>query len=256
MTPAFRVRSASVTHPGLVRSANEDALLSRDEVGVWLVADGMGGHANGQWASATVASAVQAAALHEDFDADVASVAGAIQAANAHIFQAAQQSGRSMGSTAAALYLCGDRFACVWAGDTRIYLLRDGDLHRMTRDHTQVQELLDRGLLTAEEAVHHPMSHVLSRAVGVQEVLDLDAVSDRALPRDVFLLCSDGLSGVVSEAEIAERLSRFSGEAACGRLLELVLSRGAPDNVTMIAVACEELTTLNFAGATPQGAVS
>ena len=246
MTPAFRVRSVSVTHPGLVRSANEDSMLARDDAGVWVVADGMGGHANGQWASLTVVSAIKAAALNQGFEADVAGVAGAIQAANTHIYQAARENGRSMGSTAAALYLCGDRFACVWAGDSRIYLLRGGDLHRMTRDHTQVQELVDRGLLTPAEAVNHPMSHVLSRAVGVQEVLDLDAVSDLARPGDVFLLCSDGLTGVVSEAEIAERLSRFSGEAACGRLLDLVLSRGAPDNVTMIAVACEEATALSF----------
>ncbi len=221
-------------------------MLARDSDGVWVVADGMGGHANGQWASSTVISAIEAAPLGGGFDADIAGVTGAIQSANAHIFRSATEAGARMGSTAAALYLQGDQFACIWAGDSRIYLLRDGHLHRMTRDHTQVQELVERGLLAPEEAANHPMSHVLSRAVGVQTELELDAVCDVARPRDVFLLCSDGLSGVVSEDEITERLVNFRGEAACGRLLDLVLSRGAPDNVTMIAVACEETTALNL----------
>lgn len=249
MTAPFRIKTASLTHSGLVRTANEDSMLVREEVNVWLVADGMGGHANGQWASNTVVEAVQAAVFSGDFDQDIASLTGAIQAANQRIFATAQAQGTRMGSTAAALYTCGDRFACVWAGDSRVYLLREGMLYRMTRDHTQVQEMVDRGLLTADEAAHHPMSHVLSRAVGVQERLQLEAVSDVAQPRDVFLLCSDGLSGVVSEAEIAERLSTFGGSTACNRLLELVLSRGAPDNVTMVAVTCEEKTALTFVGA-------
>jgi len=246
MSVNFRVRSTCVTHTGLVRAANEDSALVREEAQVWVVADGMGGHANGQWASQTVVSAIRAATLKGEFEPDVNGLIDAIQAANSHIFQAAQETGRSMGSTAVALYLCGDQFACVWAGDSRIYLLRAGQLYLITRDHTQVQEMVDRGILTPEEAVNHPMSHVLSRAVGVQGELQLEATADQALPRDVFLLCSDGLTGVVSEPEIADRLSHFNGDAACGRLLDLVLSRGAPDNVTMIAVACEEATALTF----------
>ena len=154
-----------------------------------------------------------------------------------------------MGSTVVALYLNGARFACIWAGDSRIYLLRDGVLHRMTRDHTQVEEMVERGLLTPEQAKGHPMSHVLSRAVGVQDVLDLDAVSDQAQARDIFLLCSDGLSGVVTEEEICEHLAHLPREAACNKLLELVLARGAPDNVTLIAVACEEKTALTLSPA-------
>ncbi len=248
---SLRVSTTAITHTGLIRSANEDSYVTREDAGVWMVADGMGGHANGQWASTTVVDAVGAARLSTDFDADVAVLTDAIQLANERIFTTSQQQGARMGSTAAALYMSGDRFACIWAGDSRIYLLRDGQLYRMTRDHTQVEELLERGILTPEEAAHHPMSHVLSRAVGVEAELRLDAVSDTAVPRDIFLICSDGLSGVVSESEICERLANFPAQSACGRLLDLVLARGAPDNVTFIAVTCEEKTSLTFASAPP-----
>ena len=246
----MRVRTAAVTHTGLVRTANEDSHLVREGEGVWLVADGMGGHANGQWASSTVARHVATARLRGDFDADLSSLCDALQAANAEIVAAAA-GGARMGSTAVLLLIENGRFAVVWAGDSRAYLLRDGALHRLSRDHTQVQELLDRGILSPAEAANHPMSHVLSRAVGVQAELELEAVSDAARPRDVFLLCSDGLSGVVSEAEIAERLGSFGGEAALRRLVELVLSRGAPDNVTVVAATCEETTALTLSPPVP-----
>jgi serine/threonine protein phosphatase PrpC len=249
MTVSLRYATTSLTHPGMVRSANEDSFVALEDRGVWMVADGMGGHANGQWASTTVVGAVGAAGFAHDFDHDVEALTGAIQQANATIYATSKQQGASMGSTAAALYLNDARFACIWAGDSRIYLLRDGVLHRMTRDHTQVEEMVERGMLTPEQAQGHPMSHVLSRAVGVQDVLDLDAVSDYARPRDIFLLCSDGLSGLVSESEIREQLANLPREAACNRLLEMVLARGAPDNVTMIAVACEEKTTLTLSPA-------
>jgi serine/threonine protein phosphatase PrpC len=247
---SLRFRTASRTHVGLVRSHNEDSFVAHEQAGVWAVADGMGGHENGQWASSTVADGLSARALTGDFNADVDALADAVQQANALIFSTAEAQGKKMGSTVVALYLNGDRFVCLWAGDSRVYLLRDGVLHRMSRDHTQVEDLVERGLITPEEAAHHPMSHVLSRAVGVEEVVNLDAVSDVALPRDVFLLCSDGLTGLVSEDEICERLSSYPAPAACDRLLELVLERGAPDNVTMVAVACEEVTNLTLAPAT------
>jgi serine/threonine protein phosphatase PrpC len=231
----------------MVRSANEDSMVIRDDVGVWVVADGMGGHENGQWASGTIIEHVGAAVFSGDFDQDVNSLAEALHAANARIHGEAESTGRRMGSTVVALHLNGDRFAALWAGDSRIYLLRGGELHRLTRDHTQVQELVDRNLMTPEEADHHPMSHVLSNAVGVQAELRVDVVADTAEPKDVFLLCSDGLTGLVSDSEIAERLGTLAIDSACHRLEELVLARGAPDNVTMIAVACEEMTALALA---------
>lgn len=244
MSASLRTRTICLTHPGKVRTANEDSHFAREESGVWIVADGMGGHDNGQLASSLVTGAVRETQLTGAFGEDVDRLAEALQQANAEIQRTAAANNKRMGSTVVALYLSGRQFACLWAGDSRIYLLRDGALLQLTRDHTQVQEMVDRGLLSPAEAKHHPMSHVLSRAVGVEETLQLDAISDEAAPRDVFLLCSDGLTGLVPDDEIAATLSGLPVNAACNRLLELVLDRGAPDNVTIVAVSCEEKTAL------------
>jgi serine/threonine protein phosphatase PrpC len=244
MPASLRARTVCLTHPGKVRTANEDSHFANEEGGVWIVADGMGGHDDGQLASSLVVEAMRQAPLTGRFEDDVDTLAEALRQANAEIQRTAAAQDKRMGSTAVALYLADRQFACLWAGDSRIYLLRDGALHQLTRDHTQVQEMVDRGLLTPAEARHHPMSHVLSRAVGVQETLELDAISDEAAARDVFLLCSDGLTGLVSDDEIATTLSSLSVNAACNRLLQMVLDRGAPDNVTMVAVSCEEKTAL------------
>jgi len=244
MSASLRLRTVCLTHPGKVRSANEDSHFANEDAGVWIVADGMGGHDDGQLASSIVTETTRQTPLTGRFEEDVDSLAGALRQANAEIQATAAAHHKRMGSTVVALYLADRRFACLWAGDSRIYLLRDGALHQLTRDHTQVQEMVDRGLLSAAEAKHHPMSHVLSRAVGVQETLELDAISDEAAARDVFLLCSDGLTGLVPDDEIAGTLSSLSVNAACNRLLEMVLDRGAPDNVTIVAVSCEEKTAL------------
>jgi serine/threonine protein phosphatase PrpC len=244
MPASLRLRTVCLTDPGKVRAANEDSHFADEDAGVWVVADGMGGHANGQLASSMVVAAARNAGLTGEFDEDVDRLAEALQQANGEIVRTAEANGQRMGSTAVALYIADRRFACLWAGDSRIYLLRDGALHQLTRDHSQVQEMVDRGLLTPAEAKHHPMSNVLSRAVGVEETLDLEAISDEAAPRDVFLLCSDGLWGLVSDEEMVAVLSSLPVKTACNRLLEMVLDRGAPDNVTIVAVACEEKTAL------------
>lgn len=248
MTPHFRLTSAGLTDVGLARERNEDSMVLRDESCAWVVADGMGGYENGAWASQTIVEAARTVPLSGDFDQDTAALADAIHGANAAIYGASVVNGKRMGSTVVALYVAGMRFACFWAGDSRIYLLRGGALYRLTRDHTQVQDMVDSGLMSAAEAVNHPMGHVVSRVVGVQDVLELDAISDEITHRDTFLLCSDGLTGVVSDTEIAEHLKAFPPTVACRRMLELVLERGAPDNVTLVAVACEEATVLSLSG--------
>ena len=238
----FRISEGAVSDTGRVRSHNEDAYLARGDVGLWAVADGMGGHDNGQWASQTLVAALAQAQLGTGFDADVQAVSGAIHDANATIFSTAQAQARTMGSTVTTLLLWGARFAVFWAGDSRVYVWRRGVLHQLTRDHTQVQALVDTGALSAAEAVGHPMSHVLARAVGVQAALELDAISDRAEAGDRFLLCSDGLTGVVKDAEIADALAQHTPRLASEHLVRQCLARGAPDNVTVVVVGCEQPT--------------
>jgi len=238
----MRLADAARTDVGKVRKANEDSYLAEHERGLWAVADGMGGFENGQWASQTVVGRLAEVQLARDFDADALSVAAALHDATGRICAAAAASGKRMGSTAVALLIEDGRFAVLWAGDCRAYLQRAGVLHRLTRDHTQVQDMVDRGYLAPEDAPHHPMSHVVSRAVGVEPLLEVDAVADEALVGDVFMICCDGLHGVVSDAEIGEALGGLRPGPACDRLLETALARGAPDNVTLIAVACDQVT--------------
>lgn len=236
----YRVTASGVSDTGKVRDHNEDAMLLRGGVGLWAVADGMGGHAHGRWASEQIVAGLAQAPLTGDFGADVGCVALAISQTNGVIAAAAQKEGTIIGSTVVIMLLIGARFAVLWAGDSRAYLSRGGALVQLTHDHTYVQDMMKVGEISAEEARSHPRRHVLSRAVGAEAEFALDAVEDEALPRDVFLLCSDGLTGNVSDAEIEERLVRFPPETAARRLLDLALSRGAPDNVTIVVLRCDE----------------
>jgi len=248
MTPAFRIQDTSITDVGKVRSENEDSHVDMPREGVWLVADGMGGHYNGRFASQAITSAVGATAMPDDIDQAWDAVAGAIHQANGLIFEKSQTDGRQMGSTVVALVVRGHEFVVLWAGDSRAYLYRDGHLIQLTRDHTQVEAMVERGLLNPDEAADHPMKHVLARAVGVQETLELDAIKDQIVARDVFLLCSDGLTGVLSDAEIAAYL-REHDLVAGERMVAACLDRGAPDNVTITLVSASEPTLLVLNGA-------
>lgn len=243
---AMRIRASGVSDIGIVRSANEDAMALRSEEGLWAVADGMGGLQHGQWASNQVIAPLMGVVLDGDCDADVEHIVNAILEANTRIFCAARQAGTQMGTTVAALRIFDSRFVAIWAGDSRVYLCRGGKLVQLTRDHTLVQDLVESGCLAREEAKHHPNAHILSRAIGVEPELKLDLVTDKVEVRDVFLLCSDGLTCVVADKEIGERLNGFPPEAAAKHLVELTLARGAPDNVTIIAVACEEITRVSL----------
>lgn len=249
MTSTFRIEDNALSHVGNVRSQNEDSHFADPAAGLWVVADGMGGHANGKLASEALVAAMGAVNVPESLDTATDVVANAIHSANTAIFGHARGAGVQMGSTVVALVLRGDEFVVLWAGDSRAYLHRDGQLIQLTRDHTQVQEMVDRGLLDPSDAEDHPMKHVLSRAVGVQDALEIDAIRDRMLTGDLFLLCSDGLYGVVDEAEIA-RIVCDQGVAAADALIAASLAGGAPDNVTVALVSVTEPTLLVLNGAT------
>ncbi len=242
MTAALRTFAVATTHPGLKRTVNEDRFCARPEIGLWAVADGMGGHAHGDWASNAVVQALGSIDPPPDFAAATQAVADAVHSANRRIWGEAQRRTQQMGTTVVALLVRDDLFAALWVGDSRAYVLREGMLHPLTRDHSQVQEMVERGLISPEAARHHPRGHVLARAVGVVARLAVDVVTDAAQADDVFLLCSDGLTGVIDEAEIAGLMAGPDRQAALDSLIAAALAAGAPDNVTAVLVSVHETT--------------
>lgn len=251
MNSELRIASVVASHEGCVRTNNEDSFCDRPEQRLWAVADGMGGHESGEWASAAIVDSLAAVEMPDDFRSACHVISDAIHRANTVIWEEATRRGKQMGSTVVALHVNGSQFAVLWVGDSRAYLVRQGLLHRLTRDHTQVQELVDRGLLDEADAADHPMSHVLARAVGVQSAVSVEGIADETEPGDIFLLCSDGLTGQVADEEIRTILTANGQAAALARLIELTLERGAPDNVTVAIAGVSEATLLSFA--TPMG---
>lgn len=242
----FRYRSAPRTHVGLVRKVNEDSMLARDDASLWVVADGMGGHDNGQWASRTLVEQFATVDLDVDRQARGAAIVRAFENGNRAINAAASAAGKQMGTTAVLVHSDADDILLLWVGDSRIYRLRAGSFVQLTRDHTLVQDLIDRGTLLPEEAETHPMSHVLSRAVGTEPDLRYESSVDKALAGDRYLLCSDGLTKVVPDALMAKILSAGSIDLAADRLLAETLERGAPDNTTLVILSVEEVTALDL----------
>jgi serine/threonine protein phosphatase Stp1 len=231
---------AHVSHPGAVRTENEDSFMARGGEGFWVVADGMGGLDDGQMASSTVARALAEAPLSGDLERDTATVAEVIRHANYLIFKESADRQTHIGSTVVSLLIRGPRFATVWAGDSRLYLRRGGTLSQVSIDHTQVQQLVDAGYLTRREAADHPMSHVLARAVGTHAEVETQAIVGEVAAGDLFLICSDGLSRVLEDDEIAREMESGNPVAMVERLLALSLQRGAPDNVTVMAIGCAD----------------
>lgn len=238
-THKLRYRSSSVTHAGAVRKLNEDALLDDPSVGLWAVADGVGGHAAGDYASQTLVAGLSRIAPQQSAMDLLAAVRQQIEIANANLRAYAANEGIGITATTVAALLCfGQHYAAVWAGDSRVYLLRGAELRLVTRDHTAVQELVDTGAITPEEAQRHPHRNVVTRAVGADGTVEVDIVQDRLRPDDIFVLCSDGLGKVVSDEEIAATLQSMPAEAVPNYLVEKALERGCPDNVTIVLVEC------------------
>jgi serine/threonine protein phosphatase PrpC len=232
----MRLECASRTHVGLKRKINEDCILVDSDRGLWAVADGMGGHEAGEVASATVIDALRRFSTADNLDSLAADAMEALRGANRQLVDLAGSgdSEKTIGTTVVGLAIAGGEFRCFWAGDSRAYRLRDGALVRLTRDHSLVQSLVDSGMLKPEEAEGHENSNVVTRAVGVAANLEVDVVSGDVRPGDRFLLASDGLTRVVDDSNIAAVLQRGSPEQSAGTLLDLVLERGAPDNVSLI----------------------
>lgn len=244
---SLRMVSAGSTHEGKVRERNEDAFLADPDRGIWAVADGMGGHEHGELASAEIVEALTNCDVDTGFEEACARFSNAIHAANASIHEAATGLGVQMGSTVVALLAKDNRFAIFWVGDSRAYLLRGGAMYQVSTDHTQVQEMVERGIITPEQAHSHPMSHALARAVGALAEVQVDAIQDEIVSGDIFLLCSDGLHGYVDESAISDALRNAPPDRVADILVEKALAVGAPDNVTVVSVKFSEPTLLSFA---------
>jgi serine/threonine-protein phosphatase Stp1 len=233
-------KSAALTHVGLVRESNQDAFVCRDDLGLWAVADGMGGHKGGDLASRTVVRHLESLACCDDFERLLDATRTALNQANAELVGMNAPVGlRSPpGTTVAVLLVHGSRGAAVWAGDSRVYRLRGGETRLVTRDHSHVQDLVDEAVIRPDEAETHPMAHVITRAVGIDDDLALETAPIDVHPGDRFLLCSDGLSRLVDGSEIARKLQSASMKHAAQALLDAALEGGAPDNVTVVAIEC------------------
>ena len=238
---SLRFRSAARSEAGPVRTSNEDRFLQQPELGLWAVADGMGGHEAGEVASGLI---VEALAEIDDMSSGYAylnAVRGSLARVNADLVGRAQARNSSgvIGSTVVALLIHEAHYACVWAGDSRAYRLRDGAIVQLSHDHSVVQELVDAGALTREQARADRRANVITRAVGVGGDLDLAQDYGPVEAGDCFLLCSDGLTGLVDDDELAAAMTDPDPEAAADRLLALALDRGARDNVTLVVIRAE-----------------
>lgn len=234
---AFKFLSVSSTHVGRVRTLNEDAYLNRPDIGLWAVADGMGGHARGEVASAMVIESLNGMSRFSSAYAFRDSVTRAICGVNDELF--AQAEDEAMGSTVVTLLAHNGHYACLWAGDSRAYIYRNGAMRRLTRDHSLVQDMVEAGALSAEDARSHPRANIITRAVGARATLRLDDVSGAIEPGDRFLLCSDGLTGAVSERVIADTMRRAPLEWAAQSLIDHALAGGGSDNITAVLVSVE-----------------
>jgi len=237
-----------LTDIGRRRENNQDQLLVNDALGIYAVADGMGGHAAGE-----VASQIAIEALHDAMSADrwqpgsaspqeiFQKLEEAFKEGNRRICEAVITRGewRGMGTTIVAMVASGDKALIGHVGDSRAYLLREGRLVRLTNDHSWVSEQVRLGLLTDEEAHKHPMRNIITRALGNRDQLEVDVTQESILPDDLFLLCSDGLSSMLSDEEIRQTLCEQlqDPEKACKTLVEQANAQGGDDNITVVVLA-------------------
>jgi len=238
----MRISCAGNTDVGVVRSGNEDSFLLDCALGLFIVADGMGGHAAGEVASEMAVRIIskELGSLRGLGDGEAAArMRSAIRKANAAIFERtiAEHDKRGMGTTTTVMVLFSRRFMIGQVGDSRAYLLREGGLLQLTKDHSYVQEQVDAGLLTPEQARTHPYSNVITRCVGANEDVAPDIYFGNLEEKDVVLLASDGLTGMLEDDQLAKIMSTEENPEGCvNRMIADANHRGGLDNITAIVV--------------------
>ncbi|HUH90053.1 MAG TPA: PP2C family serine/threonine-protein phosphatase [Lysobacter sp.] len=225
-----------LTHVGLRRELNEDSYYGDSELGLWLVADGMGGHEYGEVASALARETI----VREIRDGTP--LTQAIRIADEEIIRTSRQrrDALPMGTTVVATRIIGNRFEVAWVGDSRVYLWRNGQLVQLSKDHSYVQELIASGTITQEEARSHPHRNVVTQALGVTDPRNLNVatLSGEVFPGMQLLLCSDGLTEEVDDSEIARVLGQqdCSAQECVDTLVAAALDGGGSDNITAVLI--------------------
>jgi protein phosphatase len=253
MGDCVRIASGGMTDVGRVRANNEDCFHIVAPLGLFVLSDGMGGEAHGEIASALAVEAVVkhckdigsnpaarvVGTVQPKWSARTKRLSTAVHLANKIIFTSAEEhpDRHGMGATLTAAWIEGEKLSIAHVGDSRAYLLRGGDLLQVTRDHSLVAEQVRRGILTAVEAEESDMQSVLLRALGAHAEIEVDAEEHVLFPRDVLLLCSDGLTRMVTEPEIAGTLQAETDPLkAAEKLIALANDRGGSDNITVVVV--------------------
>ena len=252
----MRITSCGITDVGVKRTNNEDNYLINDELNLFVVCDGMGGHAGGEFASAIAVNTVEEVlsdletspeieAAREEGSVEVMRerLRYAIRLAGKRIFEKAnaEPEYRGMGTTCLVLLVDGSNAFVAHVGDSRGYIVREGRIEQLTEDHSRVHERIRAGLLTPEQARHHKLKNIITRSLGYTEDVEID-IQVRALRRgDRFLLCSDGLSNLVEPAELGEAVRSMNPQEAARHLVQLACARGGDDNITAVITRVDEL---------------
>ena len=249
----MQIEAYGLTHVGRQRQHNEDTLLVSKEARLFLVADGMGGHAAGEIASRIAVDSITEFIVHtkeddgtwphaydEHYRRTTNRLMAALRMANTRVLEAMRKDARlrGMGTTVVACMADGDTMSVAHVGDSRAYLVREGKISRLTNDHSWVFEQVQAGMLTEAEAEKHPLRNVITRALGGALSVNPDASEVESQSGDLYLLCSDGLTGMVPEDEILRLVSENAAnlEVACQQLIDVANQRGGLDNITAVLV--------------------
>lgn len=230
------ILSAFRTDVGKVRANNQDAPIVSEKLRLYGVADGMGGHKGGEVASTSARDDLLREL--EGKTPSVATLSGAIEEVNRQIYHQQEHDDAltGMGTTLSVLWMS-DNFVYIGhVGDSRVYLLRDGEFKQMTLDHSLVEQLVREGVLTEEEAQNYPMRNIITRAIGTDESVEVDVVVEERRKGDLWLACSDGLHGLVDDRQMRDALRQYAPEKAADVLLKAALDAGGRDNVTLVIV--------------------
>ena len=237
----FNYQSIGITNQGCVRDHNEDALLESSDEGFWVVADGAGGHQSGDVASNLIVDKLSELKRSRFFGSFLKKVRDRLQLVNLELIEKSggEETSSLIASTVCVLIAQRSSIVCLWSGDSRIYLFRNEKLTQLTRDHNRVNEFIKAGFST-EEAEKYPMAQHLTSAVGVTSPLFTETQSTEVVDGDTFLICSDGLFKELADKDISEALKQESLKYSASDLIDLAMSRGATDNVTVVLVKVTE----------------